>query len=78
MTAAATVTPRPSLMERLLNWWFSAPVAATDPEATQARDTPCDIRAALQAASVCHVSALSADYAHYLIDRHYGRVGERG
>jgi len=76
MTAAAVATPRPGLIERLLDWWFSAPQAAPEPAAQ--REAPEDLRTALQTASMCHVSALSAEYAHYLIDRHSGRAQERG
>ena len=80
MTAAAVVTPRPSLIERLLNWWFDAP-ATSNLSATGGTTRPDrfdDLRSALEAASSCQVSALSAEYAHYLIDRHSRHMGERG
>lgn len=77
MTAAAIVTARPSLIDRLLNACFavSTDVARTGGEGTE-RDE--DLRTALEAASMCQASALSAEYAHYLIDRHSGRMSERG
>ena len=77
MTAAAIVTARPSLIDRLLNAWFAVPTdVGPTGGAGSARNE--DLRTALEAASMCQVSALSAEYAHYLIDRHGGRMGGRG
>ena len=80
MTVAAVATPRPSPIDRLLNRWFATPTAPAGSRAQDGvRDEALgDLRTALEAASMCQVSALSAEYAHYLIDRHCSRSGERG
>ena len=77
MTAATHVTARPSLIDRLLNAWFAVP-ADVAPTGGAGAERDEDLRTALEAASMCQVSALSAEYARYLIDRHSGRMSERG
>lgn len=87
MTTATALAPRPSLIERLLDRWFAVPSAPTASGEAAAPTAPGnladtgireDLRTALEAASQCQISALSAEYAHYLVDRHAARGQGRG